>query len=261
LTTYIRGTNGRLNDILALLGTTKTSLWPFWEDKGTLVTCVGVGDLTSAETAGAPEDLDDDFAPQLLPCGLYSYHLHPTGDHHLAGIDDAAYEFGTGAADTAFSVGAWIRPTAIASNVIVAKYDAAGTDREWRLWIGATGLLTLELYDEAAGATEIATSTAALTAGQWVMVTATYDGTDTDPAVWLYVDKAPVNAGTTVETGAYTAMTAGATPLTVGCSGTTALPTEEFHGRIALPWIAGSELSAADVQTLYGYTAPMVGLV
>jgi hypothetical protein len=265
MTTYIRGTEGVLNDVMTLLGAITPSLWPCWEDTGTLVTGIGVGDLTSAETAGAAEALEDDFAPLALgqpgrPCGLYSYHLHPTGDHHLAGIDSANYTFGTGLVDTAFSVGAWIRPTTIASNTIIAKYDAAGTAREWRLWIDAAGLLTLELYDESADTTEIAASTAALTAGQMVMVTATYDGTETGPAVWLYVDHTAVNDGTTTETGAYVAMENTATPLTVGCSGTTALPAEEFHGRIALPWITGKALTAAEVDQLYGLTAPLIGV-
>ena len=257
MTTYIRGTEGLLNDILTMLGTTTTSLWPGWEDTGTLITGIGVGDLASAETGGAAEALEDDFAPQKLPCGLHSYHFHPTGDHHFTGVDHASYSF---AGDTPFSCGAWIRPNTIVSNAIIAKYDAAGTDREWKLWIGATGLLTLELYDESADTTEIAAATSALTAGQWVMVAATYDGTAAAPLIWLYVNGAAVNAGASVETGAYVSMDAGATPIMVGAAGVSATPETEFHGRIALPWITGQELTAAEVQTLYALTAPMMGI-
>lgn len=257
---YQRGTEGRLNDVMTLLGSTAPSLWPFWEDTGILVTGIGVGDLIPSETGGAAEALEDDFAPLALPCGLYSYHFHPTGDHHLAGIDHANYSFTAAADDSAFSCGAWIRPNTVTSNTIIAKYDAAGTDREWRLWIGATGLLTMELYDESADTTEIATSTTALTAGQWINIAATYDGTQTSPEVWLYVDGLAVNDGTTTETGAYVSMDAGATPLTVGCSGTTALPANEFHGRIALPWVTGKELTAAEILQMHTYTAPMMGI-
>jgi hypothetical protein len=260
MTVYRRGTEGQLNDILTILGTTKASLWPCWETTGQLVTGIGAGDLVPSETGGAAEALEDDFAPLQLPCGLYSYHLHPTGDHHLAGVDHANYTFGSGAADAAFSCGAWIRPNAIASNTIMAKYDSAGTLREWRLWIDATGLLTMELFDESADTTEIAASTAALTAGQWQMVTMTYDGTAATPEVYLYVDGVAVNDGTTTETGAYVAMEDTAAPLTVGCSGVTALPVNEFHGRLALPWIAGKELTAAQVSSLYALTAPMMGV-
>ena len=258
MTVYVRGTEGRLNDIMTVLGTTTPSLWPFWEGTGVLVAGISVGDLVPSETAGAAEQLEDDFAPVALPCGLRSYHFHPTGDHHLAGIDHANYTFGNGTVDSAFSVGAWIRPNAIASNTIMAKYSA--TVREWRFWIDASGKLDLELYDESADGTEIAASTAALTAGQWVHVVATYDGGETAPVVNLYVDGALANDGTTAETGAYTAMEDTATPLTVGCSGVTATPVNEFHGRIALPFITGKALTQAEVTTLYSYTAPMVGV-
>jgi len=249
---YNRGTEGRLNDILSTLGTTTPSLWPFWEATGLTVTGIGVGDLTPTETGSTG------FAPLQLPCGLYSYHFHPTGDHHLAGIDHANYTFGNGTVDTPFSVGAWIRPNAIASNTIMAKYSA--TVREWRFWIDGDGKLDLELYDESADTTEIAASTSALTLGQWQFVVASYDGTESAPVVNLYVDGTLANDGTTAETGAYVAMEDTATPLTVACSGVTATPVNEFHGRMALPFITGKALSAAEVTTLYTTMAPMVGV-
>lgn len=260
MTAYRRGTEGRLNDILTVLGTTTPSLWPFWESTGTLVTGIGVGDLVPSETAGAAEALEDDFAPLLLPCGLYSYHFHPTGDHHLAGIDSTSYSFGNGTVDTPFSVGAWIRPNAVASNVIVGKYDSAGGAEEWRFFIDASAKLSLELHDASASATETAASTAALTVGQWVFVVASYDGGETAPVVNLYVNGVLGNDGSTTESGAYVAMENTASPLTVGCGGVTATPTTEFHGRIALPFVTGKALTAAEVTTLYGYTAPMVGV-
>ena len=257
MTTYIRGLEGKLNDILAILGTTAPSLWPFWEKTGQLVTGIGVGDLIPSETGGAAEDLEHDFAPLLLPCGLYSYHFHPTGDHHLAGIDHANYSF----AVAPFSVGCWIRPTAIASNTLIAKYDAGvGVAREWRFWIDAAGKLDLELYDESVDTTEIAISDAALTQGKMQFVVATFDGTEATPQVYLYVNGVAVNDGTTTETGAYVGTEAGATPLTIGCNGLTALPANEFHGRMALPFVTGKELTAAEVAELYKIMVPMIGL-
>jgi len=247
-----------LNDILTILGTTKTSLWPCWERTGGLVSGIGLGDLIPSETAGAAEALEDDFAPMVLPGGLCSYHFHPTGDHHLAGIDSAAYTFGDGSVDAPFSVGAWIRPNAIASNTIIAKYSA--TVREWRFWVDASGLLDLELYDESADTTEIATSTTAITIGRMQFVVASYDGGETAPVINLYVNGALANDGTSAETGAYVAMEDTATPLTVGCSGVTATPVNEFHGRIALPFICGKALSTAEVLSLYELTKPMVGV-
>lgn len=257
---YNRGTEGRLNDIMTVLGTTKPSLWPFWEATGGLVSGISVGDLIPSETAGAAEALEDDFAPLMLPSGLYSYHFHPTGDHHLAGIDSTNYSFGDGSVDAAFSVGAWIRPNAIATNVILGKYDSAGNKEEWRFFIDSAGKLSLELHDASASATEIAVSAAALTVGQWVFVAASYDGGETAPVVNLYVNGALVNDGATTESGSYVAMENTDAPLTVGCSGVTATPVAEFHGRIALPFVTGKALSTAEVEQLYTYTAPMVGV-
>lgn len=257
---YARPLEGRLNDILTVLGTTKTSLWPFWEKTGTLVSGISVGDLTAAETAGAAEALEDDFAPQLLPGGTYSYHFHPTGDHHLAGVDHNNYSFGDGSVDSPFSVGAWIRPNAIATNVIAAKYDSAGNLEEWRLFIDSNGKLSLELHDASASATEIAVSASALTVGQWVFVAASYDGGETAPVVNLYVNGVLANDGATTETGTYTAMENTAAPLTVGCSGVTATPVAEFHGRIAMPFVCGKALTTAEVETLYRYMNSMMGV-
>jgi hypothetical protein len=261
MATYIRGTEGRLNDIMTVLGTTKPSLWPFWEASGGLVSGISVGDLVPSETAGAAEALEDDFAPLMLPSGLYSYHFHPTGDHHLAGIDSTNYSFGDGSVDAAFSVGAWVRPNAIVTNVIMGKYDSAGNLEEWRFFIDSNGKLSLELHDASASATEIAVSDSALTIGQWIHVVATYDGGETSPVVLLYINGTASNGdGPTTESGTYTAMENTAAPLTVGCSGVTATPVAEFHGRIAMPFLTGKALTAAEVQTLYGYTAPMVGV-
>jgi len=258
MTVYIRGLEGKLNDILTILGTTTPQLFPFWEPTGQLVTGIGIGDLVPRETAGAAEDLEHDYAPLKLPCGLYSYHFHPTGDHHLAGIDHADYSFaGTGG----MSLGAWIRPNTVTNNCIMAKYDVAGTDREYRLWLDAASKLDFEMYDDTANATEIAISAAAdITKGHMQFVCATYDGTAATPTVYLYVNGVAVNDGTTVETGLFVDFIPGATPLTVGCSGVTATPTFEFHGRIALPFITGKALTAANVSDLYKITAPMVGI-
>lgn len=259
---YNPGTEGKLNALLTILGTTQPAIWPFWEPAGTLVSGMAPTDFTPGETAGATEALEDDFSPAALPCGLYSYHFHPTGDHHLAGSDHANYSFGNGTVDGPMSVGAWIRPNAVNANAVIAKYDSAGTLREWQFFINSSGQLSLELYDESADATEIGATTSALTLGQWQHAVATYDGGETDPVVTFYVNGA-VSAGSspsTAESGSYVAMENTAAPLTIGCRGVTATPIAEFHGRIALPFLTGKALSATEVSQLYTLTAPMVGV-
>lgn len=249
-----------VNAIMSNLGTTKPSLWPFFEKTGTLVSGISLGDLIPSETGGAAEALEDDFAPIEHPGRNYSYHFHPTGDHHLAGIDSAAYTFGDSNLDSPFSCGCWILPNDVASVTIMGKYDAAGTAREWRLFIDANSKLSLELYDESADKTEIGVTTSSITLGQWVFVAMSYDGTETAPVVNFYLNGAADGDGTTVEVAGYVAMEDTATPLTVGCDGTTAAPANEFHGRIALPFITGKALTAAEVADLYEITKPMMGL-
>ena len=256
MTVYNPQTERYLNDILTILGVTKTSLWPFWESTGQLVTCIGVADLIPSN-AGAAEDLEHDFAPLKLPCGLYSYHFNPAGDCHLAGTDNAAYTFIAGA----FSVGAWIRPSAISSNAIMAKYDSAGNAEEWRFWIDANGNLALELHDANVSASEIAISdTVDPVLNQMQFVVATYDGTPATPLVYLYINGIAVNDGTTAETNAFVDMEDTATPLTIGCGGVTAVPTTEFHGRIAMPFLCGKQLTAAEVVTLRDIMRPLIGI-
>lgn len=249
-----------LNSILGILGTTKPSLWPFLESTGVLVSGISPGDLIPSETAGAAEALEDDFAPVLHPGGIHSYHFHPTGDHHLAGVDNAAYSFGNGTVDSAFSCGAFIVPNAIASNAIITKYDSAGGVEEYRFWIDAAGKLDLELHDASASASEIAISASALTLGKGVFVAATYDGGETAPVINLYVDGALVNAGSSTETGSYVAMEDTAAPLLVGAGGVTATPTTEFHGRLALPFVTGKALTQADITALWNIYRVMLGL-
>lgn len=249
-----------LSVIMSVLGTTAPSLWPCLEGSGGLVSGLSVGDLIPSETGGAAEALEDDFAPVKHVGGPHSYHFHPTGDHHLAGIDHNNYSFGNGTVDSPFSVGAWILPNAIATNVIIAKYDSAGNKEEWRLFIDGNGKLSLELHDASASATEIAVSDDALVIGQEHFVVATYDGGETAPVVNLYVDGALVNDGSTAESGSYVAMENTDAPLTVGCSGVTATPVAEFHGRIAMPFVTGKALTQDEVTTLYGLYRAMLGV-
>lgn len=248
-----------LNALMGVLGTTKPSLWPFFEKTGLLVSGLSVGDLLPSETAAAAEALEDDFAPLLHVGGVHSYHFHPTGDHHLAGIDHDNFSFGDGTIDSPFSVGAFILPNAIATNVIMGKYDSAGNKEEWRFFIDSNGKLSLELHDASASATEIAVSDAALSLGQGITAIATYDGGETAPVAKLYVDGALVNDGATTESGSYVAMENTTAPLTVACSGVTATPVAEFHGRIALPFITGKALTAAEVAQVHELMNVLLG--
>lgn len=249
-----------INTIMKILGSTQPSFWPGFPATGVLVSGLSVGDFIPSESSGSAEALEDDFDPQWHPGGIHSYHFNPTGDHHFAGIDHANYSFADGSSDEPFSVGAWVLPAATATNVIMGKYDSAGNAEEWRFFIDSNSFLSLELHDASASATEIGITASTITIGQWAFVVATYDCGNTDPVVRLYIDSVEDGLTTTTETGSYVAMESGAAPLTLGCSGVTATPVAEFHGRIALPFLTGRLLSAADVHALYGVGKVMLGI-
>lgn len=257
MTVYAPAREALLNQIIDILGTTAPWIVPGWEKVGSVVTAIGAGGhLVSSDEAGAVV-LEAEFAPLELPCGLFSYEYVPAGNLHLSAADAASHSFGDASIDSPFSVGAWIRPNAIASLTILSKYSA--TVREWRLHLDAAGLLTFDLFDESVDATEIAASASAIALGKMQFVVATYDGGETAPVVNLYVDGAAVNDGSTTETNAYVAMENTATPVLVGAHGVTGTPVQEFNGRIWLPFITGKALTAAEVRSLYNLTAPMAG--
>ncbi|MAH47024.1 hypothetical protein CMI37_14450 [Candidatus Pacearchaeota archaeon] len=253
-----------IDSIMSILGVTKTAYWPFVENEGlTIVGHAGGPVLAASETAGAAEALEDDFNPMLHPGGVHTYDFHPTGDHHLAGGDDADYSHGDASADSAVSFGALIIPNDVgAARAIIAKYDSGGNTEEYKYGIASSGKMELELHDASASASEIGTADTALTRYRPAFVVVTYDGAQAAPKVLHYKNGALDSAvtGPTTETGAYVAMEGTAAPLTIGCAGVTATPTEEFHGRMGGPFMCGKELSQAEITALWHLYRDLYGL-
>ena len=251
-------TEGQLNDVLDILGTTKTLLVPGWEDTGSVVSAIGAGQFTSSDEAGAVT-LQSEFSPRRMPSGLHHYGLVKGGNLHFSGDDHADFTF-DGGTDAAFSGGLWIRPNiAVQAQDLIAKYVAAS--EEYRFSINSAGKLILELHDATDSASEIATAGTVLTPGKMVFVVFTYDGTAATPDIHLYIDAVDDNpTGASVQTGAYLHMDDTATPLTIGASGLTAAPVNEFDGRLAIPFLTGKELTQANITDLYNIMKPMVGM-
>lgn len=107
-------------------------------------------------------------------------------------VDNAALSFGNGAADSAFSVAAWIYVTASASyQIILGKYDntTGAEKREWRLHLDDDERLRLTIYDESTNAYHFV-KTSVLTTG-WHFVVGTYDGrggVGARSGIRLYID-------------------------------------------------------------------------
>lgn len=259
MTVYSRGLEGKLDDILTILGTTKTLLVPGWEKTGSVISAIGAAGFTVSDEAGVVT-LEAEYAPVQMPCGLFHYGFVTSLNHNWNGADNDAFSFFT-AADEPFSVGLWFRPNLITAAMdLIAKYDPSSTE-EWRFGMTNTGKLFLELYDASANASEIGTEDTARTPGKFVFAVATYDGVAATPGMQIYVNGvADLATADSVETGAYVAMENLTAPLMIGASDVTASPDNVVSGRIALPFICGKALSAAEVKSLYAITAPMVGL-
>jgi len=250
-----------LDDMVAILGSTKTSFWPMIESTGSVIRTYeeSVHYFTMTEIGALG------FYPYRHPGGVNSMHFLRSDDQHGAGEDHADFTFNGGegppaTTDLPFSLGAWVwQDVQGAVVVVLSKYDIVGTDREWQYYIDAANKPTLELYDDNANADEIGDADTALNLNEWHQIIVTYDGAQDDPGVTFYLDGVADGTGTT-EGGAYVAMQAGATPILLGARRVTAATSEEFDGRIALPFITGVELSAAAVASLYGIGARLLGI-
>ena len=248
-----------IQGILSVLGTNKTHLWPFIESEGVSVSgFTVVNDLIPTDSGGA-EALEDDFSPMKHIGGVHSYHFTPNTDHHLDGPDHNDLSYGNDTVDEAVSWGAWVWPYAVVSNAIITKYNSGGGVEEYLFWINASSQLELEMHDAGANASEVAAGDTTLVINRPYFLVAAYDGDEADPEINLYVNGALDNDGTSAETATYVAMETTAAPLMIGASGVTATPTLEFHGRIALPFICGKQLSADEVEGLYAIYKGLLG--
>ncbi len=256
-----------LDTILTALGSTKTTLWPFIETAGD----AAAGEIVRSygESAHIFTMIDPGalgFMPYMHSGGVGSYHFDSTDSMNGAGEEHADFSF-DGGTDAAFSVGAWVnRDAAGAEQAILAKYDVAGTLREWKFVIDGSNKIALELYDESLDDTVTSTGDTSLTLNKWQLVIATYGGEGGTPGkvgmtMPLYLDG--VAETETIADGGgnvYEDMEDTATPLMLGAADDTAAPTIEMDGRIALPFLCGKKLTQANVTTIYNTGRTLLGL-
>lgn len=255
-----------LDKIITVLGGTKMAFWPLLTNKGTDVHPYGTGNdgvLLFASDEGAGVALEAEFDPVPLVGGTFAYYLDSSTNNHLYALDNAAFSHGNGTTDTALSIGAWIMMTEALGNTrtILAKYGSTANAEEYDFRIDTSGNLELELHDASASTKETGTGASdVMVPWVWNFVVATYDGAQAAPDVHLYRNASDTNAsGATTETGAYVAMEDTASDLIVGARDATGTPAQELEGFIALPFITGKELSAAEVSTLYGIGQTLLG--
>ncbi len=242
-----------LDTIITTLGSTKTTFFPFFESQDDLVRSYKENYHTLIPTSNGPG------FDALMHNGVHSYLFDPNYSMYLLGEDSTDYDPGDGTTDEPFSIGCWVLPYDITSVDIMAKYDT-NSQRTWKLGVNGSNKVTFEQFDENATASEIFVSTTSITANQWTMLTWVYDGGETAPVIAFYQNTTVDATVDTTETNTYVAMENNAAKLTIGASLATDNPASMFNGRIALPFIAGKQLTSANVTTIYGAGRVLLGI-
>lgn len=240
-----------LDQIITILGTTKTTFFPFLEAGGDEIRAYKRTAHTLTAVSGGPG-----FDALLHPGGVHSYLFDSTYAMHLLGTDHANLSF---ASNAAMSIGCWILPYDITTVDIISKYDTNNL-REYKLGLKATSEIELEAYDETQNADRTGPSDTAIVTDVWSQIVVTNDGADANASMDFYVNGA-ADGDANTETGAgWASLEDTAQELAIGCSFATNVPTNCFDGRIALPFICGKELSANEVAMLYNIGRTLLGV-
>ena len=184
------------------------------------------------------------------------------GTDEEANSPDAAY-FSRDDAGGAngFSIGFWVNVTDTAAvRTLLGKWDAtaAAELREWLLFVSATDILSLWLYDESANVQTQRDSDAAITMGSFRFFVVTYDGAGGASAgntITMY-DNGAVLASTATNNASYVGMEDLATLPTLAVNIANAGVANNFHsGEMAggplAPFFVQRDLTADEVRRLY----------
>ena len=191
-------------------------------------------------------------ATWVAASGVTNAHYEFDGtDDYITIPDDDSLEFGDGSTDSPFSVSAWIKMDD-ATVFRIASKTVSTSQRTWLLTFGGTDKISWLMYDDS-GTTRIGRSDGpALTSheGEWLLVTATYDGSSTAGGCTIYTNGAEQTSLSNVS-GSYVAMHNNASDIVIG--GITWVP-DYADGAIDDLRIYSKELSAAEVADLHADT-------
>lgn len=262
-------TFGLLDQIVTILdpGSNNVFFWPFLESVGDYAQTYGAGvdEALDITVAGSSVGLDlaaTSFSPFRHPGGVHSYHFESGDSPALVGADVATLSF-NGTTDAAMSLGCFFYRQS-AGGTLIAKYDVAGTLREYKLDLDSNDLRFLA-YDESVNVEEGVRTTAALALGQWYFGVVTYGGAGGNGSgqaaddMLVYIDGALV-ADTDIADASYVDMEGTTAPLMIGATDDKTAPASEFDGRIALPFILNAELTAANIAAINGLGQRLLGL-
>lgn len=179
-------------------------------------------------------------------------------DSFVQVADADALSFGSGTADSPFSVSAWIKMVDATNFYIIHKYVDTFV-REWAFRVNGDDKLNVILFDNSSGTYIGRTYDTAITAqeGSWIHVAMTYDGSGAASGIALYLNGSAVD-DVDYTSGSYTAMENSTSPLQIGGQSPGAVFDD---GKITDVRLYSEELTSADITTLYGGGNPDATLV
>ena len=168
--------------------------------------------------------------------------------------DSDSLSFGNSVSDSPFSMSAWIKTTVGTAKGIISKWGSDGY--EWIFWVVGPNKIRMNLNDGINTVYQTTQGSTSVNTGEWVHVVATYDGrggdgsTGTNTAnqgIKIYVNGVEDGPYSYLNGGGYVAMHN--TPRRVQIGAYNSLG--QFDGEISNAQIWGTELTAAEVTTLY----------
>jgi len=160
--------------------------------------------------------------------------------------------------DQPFSLSAWVyyqTGTASAAPILVKYTDTSPRDSEWALWIDTSDRLVGRVYDSSTAGWLGNYTTETITKNTWVHVVMTYDGTEVNAGIKLYIDNSLATSNTSNK-NAYTGMENLGGDVTIGAwLVDDASFFDYFGGRIDDVRIYDRVLTTDDISDLYGLGA------
>ena len=244
-----------LDQYIALLGSTKTSFWPFLEGTGAIV-----GTYKENAAPGVATDAGvDGLQVRSHVGGVNSIHFDSTDSQHILVPDEANLSI-LATTSTPISIGCWFYAES-GSSTLISKYDT-NDKREYKLTLNADPDIVFELYDESEDDTFVTTTDApALSLERWYSVVVTWSGATPDETDYaVYIDGASVNETGSAVGASFSAVEDLTGDFVIGGDLATGSVTNNFDGWVALPFVTGGLLTAANVASLYRIGKTLLGV-
>lgn len=250
-----------LNEMHRILGTSKSNIWPCFEEVGSEVLGFAANSLIPSDEVAA-RALEVEFIPilTLRDPNIHAYFLSASLNRHFVAADHVDYSF-EGAAE-GFSLGIWVLPKAVGTiQSLISKYDE-GLTTEYSWTLAADGTIVLDLFDGIDGATGDlnGVSTVVVDEHELQFLCVTYAGAKGEMIFYRNGElENAADAVTPIETLAYVNMDDTAAKLFVGARDVGGAPQELLNGWMTLPFVAGRALPPSDVRRMYQLGSMLVG--